>query len=193
MANAASMKSGPWLTHPMPENCSICWKKKDFYPKENPNKPSLKNPPHRPWPKSRPAGVIPAMLRPVNTAPTTATTPAPTHPVLAGQAQVFQVVESTAQADEQPESAQQPALDENAKQAIKHIIIETSAEHLGIFSRDLLDKTERAQNAAQLRACISQWHMAMQESRSGREKCVEWLNEVNGLLHHGMAKELKSA
>ncbi len=144
-------------------------------------------------PKSRPASVIPAMLRPVNTAPTTTTTPAPTHPVLAGQAQVFQVVESTAQADEQPESAQQPALDENAKQAIKHIIIETSAEHLGIFSRDLLDKTERAQNAAQLRACISQWHMAMQESRSGREKCVEWLNEVNGLLHHGMAKELKSA
>jgi hypothetical protein len=142
-------------------------------------------------PKTPPASVSQAMLRPVNAAPTS--TPAPAHPALAAQAQVFQAVERKAQADEQPESAQQPALDENAKQTIKHIIIETSAEHLGIFSRDLLDKTERAQDAAQLRACISQWHMAMQESRSGREKCVDWLNEVNGLFHHGMAQELKSA
>ena len=72
-------------------------------------------------------------------------------------------------------------------------IAETSGEHLGIFSRELLDKTERAQNATQLRACISQWHMAMQESRTGREKCLLWLNEVNELLHHGTALELKSA
>ena len=132
-------------------------------------------------PKSRPASVIPAMTRPVNAAP------APAHAVIAAQVQSLQVVEPTAQAVEQP------AIDENAKQAIKHIIIETSGEHLGIFSRDLLDKTERAQDIAQLRVCISQWHMAMQESRSGRENCIEWLNEVNGLLHHGMAQELKSA
>jgi len=138
-------------------------------------------------PKTPSANISPAMIRPMNAA----LTPAPS--VIAAQAQAFQVVEPTAQVIEQPEPAQQPVLDENAKRAIKHIIAETSGEHLGIFSRDLLDKTERAQDAAQLRVCISQWHMAMQESRSGREKCVDWLNEVNGLFHHGMAQELKSA
>ena len=127
------------------------------------------------------------MLRPVNAAP------APAYPVIAAQTQAFQVVEGTAQAVVQPEPAQRPALDEDAKLTIKRIITETSGEHLGIFSRELLDKTERAQDAAQLRACISQWHMAMQESRSGREKCMDWLNEVNDLFLHGTLPELKSA
>jgi hypothetical protein len=138
-------------------------------------------------PKKPQTSVSPAMNRPANAAPT------PVNPVIAAHAQAFQIVEFDAQTVQQPESAQQPALDENAKLAIKHIIMETSGEHLGIFSRDLLDKTERAQDAAQLRVCISQWHMAMQESRSGREKCIPWLNEVNELLHHGTVLALKSA
>lgn len=85
------------------------------------------------------------------------------------------------------------SIDATAMRAIKHIIAETSGEHLGIFSRELLDKTERARDAVQLRACISQWHMAMQESRSGREKCVDWLSEVNGLMAADAAPALKSA
>lgn len=128
-----------------------------------------------------------AMTRPMDTAATSA------QPVLGAQTQANQAVERTAPLLDQPEPAQEHTLDENAKLAIKRIIMETSGEHLGIFSRELLDKTEHAQDAGQLRACISQWHMAMQESRSGREKCVDWLNEVNGLFHHGMDRELKSA
>lgn len=131
-------------------------------------------------PKTQQANVSPAMSRPAHGAP------APARTVMPAQAQILQDVGRPAQVRE-------PAIDEEAKLAIKHIIIETSGEHLGIFSRELLDKTERAQDAAQLRACISQWHMAMQESRSGREKCLLWLNEVNELLHHGTALELKSA
>lgn len=136
-------------------------------------------------PKTPQASVTPATPRPVDAAPT--------HPVIAAQAQAFQLVERAAQTVEQPASAQQPAFDEDAIRAIKRIIIETSGEHLGIFSRELLDKTERAQDAAQLRVCISQWHMALQESRSGRESCIHWLNAVNELLHHGTAPALKSA
>jgi hypothetical protein len=128
-------------------------------------------------PKTQQANVSPAMSRPA---------PTPARAVMPAQAQILQDVGRPAQVRE-------PAIDEDAKLAIKRIIIETGGEHLGIFSRELLDKTERAQDATQLRACISQWHMAMQESRSGREKCIPWLNEVNELLHHGMAMALKSA
>jgi hypothetical protein len=128
-------------------------------------------------PKTQQATQNPAMVRPA---------PAPARAVTTAQAQALQDVERPAKANE-------PAIDEDAKLAIKRIIMETGSEHLGIFSRELLDKTERAQDATQLRACISQWHMAMQESRSGREKCIPWLNEVNELLHHGTALELKSA
>ncbi|MBP7917459.1 MAG: hypothetical protein KAZ45_03235 [Arenimonas sp.] len=128
-------------------------------------------------PKTQRVNVSPAMIRPA---------PDPARAAMAAQAQALLDVERPAQARE-------PAIDEDAKLAIKRIIIETSGEHLGIFSRELLDKTDRAQDATQLRACISQWHMAMQDSRSGREKCISWLNEVNELLHDGKALALKSA
>lgn len=128
-------------------------------------------------PKIQQVTVSPAMIRP---APATART------VIAAQAHALQDAERPAQARE-------PAIDEEAKLAIKRIIAETSSEHLGIFSRELLDKTECAQDAAQLRACISQWHMAMQESRSGRENCLDWLGEVNRLLVPDAALALKYA
>lgn len=128
-------------------------------------------------PKTQPAKASPAVVRPAA---------APPRAVIAPQAQTLQDAERTAQVRE-------PAIDDIAKLAIKRIIVETSGEHLGIFSRELLDKTEQAQDAAQLRACISQWHMAMQESRSGREKCLEWLGEVNRLLVPDAALALKSA
>jgi hypothetical protein len=84
-------------------------------------------------------------------------------------------------------------INERNLMAIKRIITETSMDHLGIFSRDLLDKTERALDAVQLRACISQWHMAMQESRTGREQCLDWLDQVNGLMTAEPSVDLKSA
>lgn len=84
-------------------------------------------------------------------------------------------------------------IDDAQLTAIKRIITETSIEHFGVFSRELLDKTERAENALQLRACISQWHMAMQESRTGREQCLDWLGQVTGLMMAEPAKALKSA
>ncbi len=94
---------------------------------------------------------------------------------------------------EQPTPIQDYTVDEQTKAAIKRIITDTCNEHLGIFSRELVDKTQLAQDAKQLRVCISQWHMAMQESKTGREHCFDWLNEVNELLLHGAAQELKSA
>lgn len=124
--------------------------------------------------------------QPAKTSPVVRAAAAPARAVIAPHAQALQDADRPAQ-------VRNPAIDESAKLAIKRIIVETSGEHLGIFSRELLDKTEQAQGAAQLRACISQWHMAMQESRSGREKCLEWLGEVNRLLMPDAALALKSA
>lgn len=94
---------------------------------------------------------------------------------------------------QQPVVIQEYSVDEQTMSAIKRIIADTCGEHLGIFSRELVDKTQQAQDDKQLRVCISQWHMAMQESKTGRESCFDWLNEVNELLAHGAAQELKTA
>ncbi len=93
----------------------------------------------------------------------------------------------------QQEPQQEITLDEATKSAIKLIIADSCDKYLGIFSRELMDKTQRAQDPIQLRTCISQWHMAMLESKTGREYCFDLLNEVNELFNHGIALELKIA
>ena len=93
----------------------------------------------------------------------------------------------------QHEPIKENTIDEATKSAIKLIIADSCDKYLGIFSRELMDKTQRAQDSTQLRTCISQWHMAMLESKTGREYCFDLLNEVNELFNHGIALELKIA
>jgi hypothetical protein len=111
--------------------------------------------------------------------------------VIHAEPNITPLAESTARIEQT--TIQDDTIDEQTIASIKRIITDSCNEHLGIFSRELLDKTQQAQDAKQLRACISQWHMAMQESKTGRENCFDWLNEVNELLAHGAAQELKSA
>jgi len=75
-------------------------------------------------------------------------------------------------------------LNEITIQQIKAHLLETSEQHLGLFSRDLVDQIKRASSADSLRTCISRWHMAMQESNTGRVHCMQYLQYVNSLFEN---------
>lgn len=85
-----------------------------------------------------------------------------------------------------------PPIDEAAILKTKALLLETSELHLGLFSLDLIDQIKRARSPDALRICISRWHMAMQESKSGRLHCMQYLQQVNDLCEPA-ADALKQA
>jgi len=66
--------------------------------------------------------------------------------------------------------------------AVKSILISSTEQHLGIMGRGLKQKIESAGTDEQLIACTSQWHMAIRESKLGREIAGALMDEVQQLL-----------
>ena len=69
------------------------------------------------------------------------------------------------------------------RNAILVIVRQTSTLHLGLFGQDILGALDRADSDRALRNCISRWHVAMLDSRSGRVVAMDALSEVHGLLN----------
>ncbi len=67
------------------------------------------------------------------------------------------------------------------RQRIEAIIRRSSENHLGLFARGILDELVAADSDARLRGCISRWHVALIESRGGRDLAAELLAEVDAL------------
>jgi hypothetical protein len=87
-------------------------------------------------------------------------------------------------AAKEPEAIEIAApLSAETRNAILLIVRQTSALHLGLFGQDILGAIDRADSDKALRGCISRWHVAMIESRSGREVALDALSEVHGLLN----------
>jgi hypothetical protein len=61
----------------------------------------------------------------------------------------------------------------------RKIMLESSRQYIGILGADLLHKLSVAQDAAQIRNCISQWNMAMRDSRQGKTAVDQLLRKVN--------------
>lgn len=76
------------------------------------------------------------------------------------------------------------ALSENQVLIIKDIINTSCDEYLGMMGRPIKLKVEAAGNYAQLKACISQWHMAMRESKAGREPAGFLMEQVQQTLEN---------
>lgn len=74
-----------------------------------------------------------------------------------------------------------PPLDPVLRQRIEALIRHSSESHLGLFARGILDELTAADSEARLRTCISRWHVALIESRGGREQAAKLLAEVNAL------------
>jgi len=80
-----------------------------------------------------------------------------------------------------PEPAVEPTVRPLAPEIrlrIDAVIRQSSERHLGLFARGILDELAAADSEARLRGCISRWHVAMIESRGGREVAAELLAEV---------------
>ena len=61
---------------------------------------------------------------------------------------------------------------------IKTILLEAADDYLGIMGRTIKSKIEACNGEDGLRQCISSWHMAMRESKLGRESASFLMEQI---------------
>jgi len=66
--------------------------------------------------------------------------------------------------------------------AVKTILIEAADDYLGIMGRGIKAKIEACDSEDNLRQCISSWHMAMRESKLGRESASFLMEQIHQTL-----------
>ncbi len=74
-------------------------------------------------------------------------------------------------------------LDSGTLAAVKVILSISAKEHLGLMGRAMVEKIEKIQDRTALLAVISQWHMAIRESKSGRATASVLIEEVHQLIN----------
>lgn len=65
---------------------------------------------------------------------------------------------------------------------VKELLLKSTDEHLGILGRSLRRKIEDASNDEQMKVSISQWHMAIRESKTGRDIAHVLMDEVKASI-----------
>jgi hypothetical protein len=65
---------------------------------------------------------------------------------------------------------------------VKAILIEAADDYLGIMGRSIKAKIEACDNEDSLRQAISSWHMAMRESKLGRESASFLMEQIHQTL-----------
>jgi len=68
--------------------------------------------------------------------------------------------------------------------AVKTILIEAADDYLGIMGRGIKAKIEACDNEDNLRQCVSSWHMAMRESKLGRESASFLMEQIHQTLEN---------
>lgn len=76
--------------------------------------------------------------------------------------------------------------------AVKTILIEAADDYLGIMGRGIKSKIEACDNADYLRQCISSWHMAMRESKLGRESASFLMEQIHQMLENKIVDRVSS-
>lgn len=66
--------------------------------------------------------------------------------------------------------------------AIKAILVESAHDYLGIMGRSLKSRIEACSDENDIRNCISSWHMAMRESKLGRESASFLMEQIHQTL-----------
>ena len=61
---------------------------------------------------------------------------------------------------------------------VKAILLEATDDYLGLMGRPIKTKIEACNDEDSLRQCITGWHMAMRESRLGRESASYLMEQV---------------
>ncbi len=71
---------------------------------------------------------------------------------------------------------------------VKTILIDAADDYLGIMGRGIKAKIETCDNEESLRQCISSWHMAMRESKLGRESASFLMEQIHQTLEGSTAQ-----
>lgn len=72
-------------------------------------------------------------------------------------------------------------------EAVKTILIEATDDYLGLMGRGIRARISACNNETELRNCISSWHMAMRESKLGRESTSFLLQQIHHALEGNQA------
>lgn len=67
---------------------------------------------------------------------------------------------------------------------IKVILVEATEDYLGLMGRGVKAKIEACDNELDLRSCISSWHMAMRESKLGRESASYLMEQIHQTIEN---------
>ncbi len=70
--------------------------------------------------------------------------------------------------------------------SIKTILREATDDYLGIMGRSIKLRIEACDNETDLKHCISSWHMAMRESKLGRESTNFLMEQIHQTLENKM-------
>jgi hypothetical protein len=65
---------------------------------------------------------------------------------------------------------------------VKAILMEAADDYLGIMGRSIKTKIETCDSENNLRQTISSWHMAMRESKLGRESASFLMEQIHKIL-----------
>lgn len=76
---------------------------------------------------------------------------------------------------------------------VKSILIEAADDYLGMMGRGIRTKIENCDNETSLRQCISSWHMAMRESKLGRESASFLMEQIHQTLEGNIIDGTNSA
>jgi len=76
---------------------------------------------------------------------------------------------------------------------VKSILIEATDDYLGMMGRGIKTKIESCENETSLRQCISSWHMAMRESKLGRESASFLMEQIHQTLEGNIIDTISSA
>ena len=66
--------------------------------------------------------------------------------------------------------------------SVKTILVEAADDYLGIMGRSIKARIETCDNEENLRQSISSWHMAMRESKLGRESASFLMEQIHQIL-----------
>lgn len=75
-----------------------------------------------------------------------------------------------------------PPADNAELQPIKNLMTETASSYLGLMAADIVRRINAAHTHTQLVAVLGQWHMAMRESKYGKEVAGAYLDEIKARL-----------
>lgn len=81
------------------------------------------------------------------------------------------------------------ALSQEQMDSIKQILMNGADDYLGIIGRSLKEKIQATTDFKKLRNFISMWHMAMRESKLGRESAGFLMQQINQIIESASQTE----